>query len=73
MNPSPKLTYQENNSIATSFLLISQDEIIENNTKIILTHLLKRWHINKSSSHTVPHALTHAELVALKVYSIELK
>ena len=73
VNPSPKLTYQESNIIATSFLLISHDQSIENNINIILTHLLNRWHVNKSSSHTVTYALTHAELVVLKVYSTELK
>ena len=43
VNPPPKLTDQENHSIANSFGYSSQDLSIENNTKIILTHVLKRF------------------------------
>ena len=47
LNPLPKLTNQEYSIIVASFLPIYQDQSIENNTKIILTHLLKRWYGNK--------------------------
>ena len=43
VNPSPKLTDQEDSSIATSFGYSSQDKCIETSTKRILTHVLKRW------------------------------
>ena len=70
VNPSPKLIDQENRSIATSFCSSSQDQSIENNTKIILNHILKRWNENKSSTNPSTHALTPAEIVALKLYFI---
>ena len=60
MNPSPKLTGKEKRSIATSFLSISQYQSIDNNTKIILTHILKRWYGEKSSAHPITYALIHA-------------
>ena len=42
VNPLPKLTNQEFSIIVASFLPIYQDQSIENNTNMILTHLLKR-------------------------------
>ena len=51
----------------------SQDQCMETNTKIILTNVLKRWNENKSISHPSTCALTPAENVALKIYSIEIK
>ena len=39
----------------------------------LMTHILKHWNGNKSSAHPSTHAFTYAELVALKVYSVELK
>ena len=51
VNPSPKLTDQEKDSIATSFGPSSQYQCIETNKKIILTRLLKSWNENKSSAH----------------------
>ena len=38
----------------------------------IMTRIFKRWYGNKSSDHPSTHALTPDELVALKVYSIDL-
>ena len=38
-----------------------------------MTRVLKRWKEKKSSSHPSTCALTSAETVALKVYSIEIK
>ena len=73
MNSSPKLTDQEKCSIATYFGSSSQDQFIETNTKIILTHVLNRWEENKYSVHPNTFALTPAETVALNIYSIELK
>ena len=43
VNPSPKLTNQENRSIETSFGSSSQYQCIETNTKRILTHVLNIW------------------------------
>ena len=73
MKPSPKLTDQEKKHVRNYFDASSQDQCIENNTKIILTHVLRRWDENKSNAHTSTSALTPAETVALKIYSIELK
>ena len=50
MNPSPKLTDQENRSTATFLGYSSQDKSIENNTKRILNHVLKNWNKNNSSA-----------------------
>ena len=73
MNPSPKLTDQEKKSVMNYFDSSSQYQCIETNTKRILTHVLMRWKEDKSSAHPSTCALTSAETVALKIYSIELK
>ena len=73
VNTSPKLPDQEKGSIANSFGSYSQDQCIETNTKIILNHVLKHWDENKSIASPSTCALTPAENVALKIYSIELK
>ena len=57
VNPPPNLTDQGNCSIATSFESSSQDKIIENNTKIILTHVLKRCNENRLGAHPSTHLL----------------
>ena len=49
--PPPRLTDKGKRSLVTSFLIISQDQIIENNTKIIPNHILNHWNGNKSSAH----------------------
>ena len=73
MNPSPKLTDKEKRIVATSFGYSSQDQGIETNTNIIMNHVLKHWNEKKSSAHPSKCALTSAETIALKIYSIELK
>ena len=73
VTPSPKLTNQEKKCVGNSFDVSSQDQCIETNSKIILTHVLRRWDENKSNAHPSTSALTTAETVALKIYSIELK
>ena len=73
VNPLPKLTDQENLSIVTFFGSYSQDKSVENNTKIIPTHVLNHMNENKSSANPSKHALTSYELLALKVFSIEQK
>ena len=47
--------------------------MIENTTKIILTHVLKRWNENKPSAQPSTCASNFSELLALKVYFIEVK
>ena len=56
-----------------SFDSSSQDKCIETNKKIILTHVLMRWNEDKYISHPSTCALTPAETVDMKIYSIELK
>ena len=73
MNPSPKLTDQEKRSIVTSFGSSYKYQSIQNNTKIILTHVLKRWNENKSSAHPITCPLISIEIVPLKIYFIELE
>ena len=73
MKPSPKLTDQENHSAMTSFGSSSQDQYIETNTKIIMTHVLKSWNENKYILHPSTCELSPAKTVALNIYSIELK
>ena len=71
--PSLKLTDKEKHIILTYFAFYYQYQSIKNSTRIILTHLLKRWNINKSNAHPNIHALTPAKHAALTVYSIEIK
>ena len=73
MTPSPKLTNQEKKPVRNSFDASSQDQYIETNTKRILTHVLRRWDEKKYNAHTSTCALTPAETVAPKIYSIEIK
>ena len=73
MTPSPKLTDQEKKYVRNSFDDPSQDQCIETKSKRILTRVLRRWDGNKSNAHPSISALTPADTVALKIYSIELK
>ena len=43
VTPSPKVTDQENKSVRNCFDVSSQDQSIENTSKIIMTHVLRRW------------------------------
>ena len=63
VNPSPKLTDQENHNNATDFGSSSQDQSIENNTKRILTHVLNSW--NETSQ---VHTQVHVHEYLLKLY-----
>ena len=73
LNPSPKLTDQEKKSVMNYFDSSSQYQYIETNTKIILTHVLMCWNEDKSNAQPSTCALTAAETLSLKIYSIELK
>ena len=57
----------------TSFFAIHQDQSIENNTKKILTRILKSWDGKKSSAHPSAYTIAPAGFVSMKLYSIELK
>ena len=55
------------------FAASSQDQSIENTAKRILDHVLRRWKEDKSNAHTSTSAMTPAETVPLKIYTLELK
>ena len=48
-------------------------QCIETNKEIIMNHYLKSWNENKSIAHPSTCAFSPAKIVALKMYSIELK
>ena len=73
LNPSPNLSDREKKSVMDYFDYSSQDQCIEPNTKIIMTHILRRWNEDKSITHPSTCALTTAETVSLEIYSIKLK
>ena len=73
VNPPPNLIDKEKRVVVTYLLTISQDQSIENNTRIILNHILKGWDGNKSSAHPSAHVITPADVLSMKLYSIELK
>ena len=73
MNPSPKLTEQENKSVMNCFDYSSHDQYIETNTEIILTHVIMSWNEDKSIAHPSTCVLTPVETVDMKIYSIKLK
>ena len=73
MTPSPEVTDQEKKCVRNCFDVSSQDQSIENTSKRILTHVLRRLKEDKSNTHPSTSAMTPAETVALKVYTIELK
>ena len=70
LNPYPKLTDLEKKHFMNYFYSSSKYKCIETNTKIILTHVLMLWKEDKSNAHPRTYALTAAETVALKIYSI---
>ena len=72
MKQSPKLTDQEKKHVSNYFDASSQDQCIETNTNRIMPHVLRRV-MKNSNSHPRTCALTPAETVELKIYSIELK
>ena len=72
VTPSPKVTDQEKKCVRNSFDVSSQDQCIETTSKKILTHVLRRWYYIKSTAHPSTSAITPAETVAMKIYSIEL-
>ena len=57
----------------TSFGSSLHDQGIKTNTKRILTRVLNNWNENKSIAHPSTCVLTPSEIVAMKIYSIELK
>ena len=73
VTPSPKVTNQEKKCVRNYFDASSQDQCIETTSKRILTLVLRRWDDIKSTAHPSTSAMTPAETVALKIYSIELK
>ena len=73
VNPYSKLTDLEKKHVMNSFDSSSQDQCIETNTKRIMTHVLIRWKEDKYNAHPSTCALTAAENVSLKIYSIEIK
>ena len=73
VTPSPKVTNQEKKCVRNYFDASFQDQCIETNSKRILTRFLRRCDGNKSNAHPSTSALTPAETVALKIYSIEIK
>ena len=68
VNPSPKLTDQENKSVMNYFDYYSQDQCIETNPKRILTHVLRHYNKNKFIAHPSACALTTDENVFMKIY-----
>ena len=73
VTPFPKVTDQEKKSVRNRFAASFQDQSIENTAKRILTHVLRRSKEDKSNAHPSISAMTPAETVALKIYTIELK
>ena len=73
VTPSPKVTDQEKKCVRNSFDVSSQDQSIENTSKRILTCVLRRWYDIESTAHPSTSAMTPAETIALKIYSIEIK
>ena len=73
MTLSPKVTDQEKKYVRNYFDVSSQDQYIETTSKRILTRVLRHWDDIKSTAHPSTSAMTPAETLALKIYSIELK
>ena len=70
MTPYPKVTDQEKKCVRNSFDVSSQDQCIETTSKRIMTHVLRHWGDIKSTAHPSTSAMTPAETVALKIYSL---
>ena len=73
VTPSPKVTNQEKKCVRNSFGILSKDQCIETTSKRLMTHVLRRWDDIKCTAHPSISAITPAETIALKIYSIELK
>ena len=73
VDPHPKLDSDELELLSNCYGQSMKNQSNEDISKMVLTHLLKRWDQNKTQSHPSSNAITLAERISLKVCSIFLK
>ena len=73
LDPPPKLDSEESNIISGSFGISSENLSNEVLSKMVLTHLLKRWDESKTQLHPSSITMTPVEHTSLKVCCIILK
>ena len=73
VDPHPKLDSDESEVLSNCYGQSMKNQLNEDISKIVLTHLLKRWDENKTQSHPSSTAMNSEEHISLKVCSIVLK
>ena len=73
VDPHPKLDSDGLELLSNCYVQSMKNQSNEDISKMVLTHLLKRWYQNKTQSHPSSTTTTSAEHISLKVCSIVLK
>ena len=73
LDPHPKLDSDESGFLSNCYGQSMKNHSNGDISKMVLTHILKRWDQNKTQSHPSSTAITLAEHISLKVCSIVLK
>ena len=73
VEPHPKLDSDELEVLSNCYGQSMKNQSNEDISKMVLTHLLKRWDENKTQSPPSSTAMSSAEHISLKVCSIFLK
>ena len=71
--PHPKLDSDESELLSNCYGQSMKNQLNEDISKMVLTHLLKRWDQNKTQLHPSSTTITSAERISLKVCSIILR
>ena len=72
-DPPPKLNSDKSDVLYFCYSQSKENKSNKVISKMVLTHLLKRWDENKTCSHPSSIAMTPAEHISLKVCCIILK
>ena len=73
IDPHPKLNSEESELLSNCYGQLMKNQLNEDVSKMVLTHLLKSWDQNKNQFHPSSTAITSVERIYLKVCSIILK
>ena len=73
VDPPPKLNSNESDFISSCYGISMENQSNEVMSKMVLTHILKRWDESKTQLHPSSIAITPTEHIYLKVCCIILK
>ena len=73
VDPHPKLDSDESAFISNCYVQSTKNQLNGDISKIVLTHLIKRWDQSKTQLHPSSTDITSAERISLKVCIIVMK